>query len=129
MNLFDRIISSRWGWALKGLPSLSRVNALFKIRRYTMTTAERCRNLWDLCQVICSKNVSGSLVECGVWRGGSAAMMALAMRHAGQSRSLHLFDSFEGLPEPGDKDGDMAIAYSGGRGSGALTSVHKCEAG
>ena len=94
-----------------------------------MTTPERCRNLWDLCQTILTNKIPGSFVECGVWRGGSAATMALAMRHFGETRPLHLFDSFEGLPEPGDKDGDMAVAYSGGRSSGALDSIHQCEAG
>ena len=129
MNLFTRILTSRWGWALKGFPSLKRAAALFRVRRHTMTSPERCRNLWDLCQVVAVKNVPGCLVECGVWRGGSAGLMTLAMRHAGQTRPLHLFDSFEGLPEPGDKDGEIAVAYSGGKGSGALKSVHKCEAG
>ena len=128
MNLFDKFATSRWVWALKGLPSLNRAVALFKVRRFTMTTPERCRNLWDLCLEMLARQVPGSFVECGVWKGGSAAIMGLAMRHARQTRPLHLFDSFEGLPEPGDKDGDMAVAYSGGRAAGALDSIHQCEA-
>lgn len=54
--------------------------------------------------------------------------MGLALRAAGESRPLHLFDSFEGLPEPSEKDGAAAIAYSGGKSSGALTSIRACEA-
>jgi hypothetical protein len=41
--------------------------------------------------------------------------MALAIKHARQERHLHLFDSFEGLPEPAEKDGEHAAIYSGGR--------------
>jgi len=73
--------------------------------------------------------VPGSFVECGVWKGGSSAIMALAMKDAGQHRPLHLFDSFEGLPEPGEKDGDQAAAYSGGRKEGKLSSINLCRAG
>lgn len=44
-------------------------------------------------------------------------------------RKLHLFDSFEGLPEPREEDGEKAANYSGGVSSGQLKSVHQCEAG
>lgn len=40
----------------------------------------------------------------------------------------HLFDSFEGLPEPGLKDGNDAFKYGGGFCSGNLVSVKKCVA-
>lgn len=45
-----------------------------------------------------------------------------------ETRKLHLFDSFEGLPQPTIKDGISAAQYSGGVNSGELVSVHKCEA-
>ena len=94
-----------------------------------MTNPVRCRTLWDQsCQVL-HADIPGSFVECGVWRGGSAAVMALAIRHCGQARDLHLFDSFEGLPEPTEKDGSVAKEYSGGRASGSLKSVDQCKAG
>jgi len=49
----------------------------------------------------------GAFVECGVWAGGSAGMMSLADRE----RHLWLFDSWQGLPEPGEGD----ISYQGHR--------------
>ncbi|MBF9031613.1 hypothetical protein HKCCE3408_14520 [Rhodobacterales bacterium HKCCE3408] len=43
-----------------------------------------------------------SIVECGTWRGG----MSLGMLEAvPDCRAFHMFDSFEGLPVPGDRDG------------------------
>jgi O-methyltransferase len=129
MSLFERAIRSRWMWALKGLPSPARVQAMFVARPYTMTLPERGRMLWDLCGDVFTRQVPGCLVECGVWRGGSAAIMGLAARHAGEQRLLHLFDSFEGLPQPDERDGTKAAAYSSGQASGALTSIHQCEAG
>ncbi len=125
----QRILKSRWIWGLKGLPIFARAMALFRARRYTMTSPERCRLLWDQsCQVL-RKNIPGCFVECGVWRGGSSAIMGLASRHLGQKRDLHLFDSFEGLPEPTKIDGEAAKSYSSGRAAGELKSVDQCKAG
>lgn len=56
-------------------------------------------------------------------------MMALAARSCGQNRTLHLFDSFEGLPEPTKIDGKTAADYSSGRDGGRLLSVGQCVAG
>jgi O-methyltransferase len=114
---------------VKGLPDLARARAMFRIKRYTMTSPERCKALWDQCQSVLARPVPGCFVECGVWRGGSAALMGLALRHAGQDRALHLFDSFEGLPEPTAIDESAAAEYSGDRASGKLVSVGKCQAG
>jgi predicted O-methyltransferase YrrM len=74
-------------------------------------------------------NVPGCFVECGVWKGGSSAIMALAIRNARQERHLHLFDSFEGLPEPTEKDGKSAGIYSNGRIQGKLATLNQCQAG
>jgi hypothetical protein len=49
--------------------------------------------------------VPGNFVEMGVAKGGCAALMgAVAFEMVAFSRSLWLFDSFEGLPEPTVKD-------------------------
>jgi len=128
-NLLDRITTSRWIWFLKGLPVLPRAAAMFKAKRYTMTTPARCRHLWNACTEVLDSNIPGSFAECGVWKGGSSAIMALAIKNARQQRHLHLFDSFEGLPEPTDKDGKSAITYSGGRNQGKLKTVNQCVAG
>jgi O-methyltransferase len=128
MSLIRKLASNRWVWALHGLPSLARAHTLFSARPYTMTSSQRCRDLWDVCHRVFARQVPGSLVECGVWRGGSAAIMGRAAQHAQERRHLHLFDSFEGLPEPDERDGEHAIAYSAGRRTGALTSISKCEA-
>jgi O-methyltransferase len=44
-----------------------------------------------------SPDVKGDLVECGTWKGGSAANLSLICRLTG--RKLKIFDSFQGLPE------------------------------
>jgi predicted O-methyltransferase YrrM len=47
----------------------------------------------------------GAFVECGVFRGGSAMalMMALRFRHC-NDRDFYLYDTFAGMPVPTEKD-------------------------
>jgi len=93
-----------------------------------MTSTARCRSLWDVCQKIIKQKIPGAFVECGVWRGGSALIMGLVARRHDPVRPLHLFDSFEGLPEPGAEDGARALEYSEGNAGGKLVSIAKCDA-
>ena len=129
INPINKFKTSRWNWFLKGLPVLPRASAMFKAKQYTMTTPARCRHLWDASKQVLEKKTPGAFVECGVWKGGSSAIMALAMKGSGQERPLHLFDSFEGLPEPTKEDGESAAIYSGGRNQGKLLTVNQCRAG
>lgn len=43
------------------------------------------------------RQLDGCVVEAGCYKGASAAKLSLVAAH--QNRKLHLFDSFEGLPE------------------------------
>ena len=52
--------------------------------------------------------VRGAIVECGVWRGGMSAALAMTL---GPERVYWLFDSFEGLPEAQPIDGPSAAAW------------------
>lgn len=50
--------------------------------------------------VVATCDVPGALAEVGVFRGGTARVIC----EAKGERTLHLFDTFEGLPEPGTMD-------------------------
>src|ERR1039457_1537932 len=56
---------------------------------------------------MCS-DVTGCVVECGVWRGGMVAAISEVL---GNGREYYLFDSFEGLPEAKAVDGLAAQAW------------------
>ena len=47
----------------------------------------------------------GDVAECGVYRGGSAYLMAKELARQAPGKHLHLFDSFAGLSQPGAHDG------------------------
>ncbi len=78
------------------------------IPKYTKVSVNRLINLHHLVQKVNKLNLPGDIVECGVWNGGSAAIMGAASRddeNRGGTRDLWLFDSFCGLPPPSDRDG------------------------
>ena len=62
----------------------------------------------------------GCVVECGTWKGGSAANLSLVCEIVG--RRLLIFDSFEGLPE-GDPRDNEAKCYQKGDYAGSLDEV------
>jgi hypothetical protein len=71
----------------------------------TMTGHEKVHGLVIACRYLARHRVPGAIVECGVWRGGSMQAAALTLLEAGESdRELHLFDTFEGMPPPGEHD-------------------------
>jgi hypothetical protein len=86
---------------------------------------------WELLlmssEILASKS-SGVVVECGCFKGGSTATLSVACRKAG--RTLHVFDSFCGLPEPTNGDRSHTVLsdseihrYRKGAFSGSLETV------
>ena len=62
------------------------------------------------------RDVPGTFVECGVWKGGCSLAMLLAQRVAfGRVvRPVHMLDSFQGLPPVGERDGPLAHNWQAG---------------
>jgi O-methyltransferase len=90
-----------------------------KVKDNTMTSPERIYSLIEAVQYIGKNRIPGAIVECGVWKGGS--MMAVAETLQAQkdtSRELFLYDTFEGMSEPGEMD----KTWSGDPASNLLNS-------
>ena len=64
--------------------------------------------------------VEGYILECGTWKGGSAANLSLVCKITG--RKLLIYDSFEGLPE-GEEGDREAPLYQKGEYAGTLDEV------
>ena len=72
---------------------------------HTMTSTEKLAALVEATRYVVHHRVPGEIVECGVWRGGSMQAVALTLLELGSAdRELHLFDTFEGMPPPSEKD-------------------------
>jgi O-methyltransferase len=76
-----------------------------RVAHCTMTSFERVRVLIESMEYIGANNLPGSIVECGVWKGGSMMAAALALLELGvNNRLLYLYDTFAGMPKPGCHD-------------------------
>ncbi len=72
---------------------------------YTMTGAARLQALTDAVRYCVARDVPGAFAECGVWRGGSVLAILLVLLELGRTdRDVWLYDTFEGMTEPTDRD-------------------------
>ena len=72
---------------------------------FTMVDQMKCYNLYLATKYVLEAGVPGSLVECGVWKGGCAMLMALTtLARGGSSRDIYLYDTYAGMAEPDAKD-------------------------
>ncbi len=84
-------------------------------RPFTMTSVERMLAVYRAVEYVVRYDIPGDFVECGVWAGGISMVAAHSLQHFGDtSRSVYLYDTFEGMSEPTEKDvrhnGELAMA-------------------
>lgn len=76
-----------------------------EIGQYTMTSPLRVEALLKAVRYTIERGTPGAFVECGVWRGGSVLAMILQLLSLGVTdRDIFLYDTFEGMTEPTEKD-------------------------
>lgn len=81
------------------------IGIITNVRAYTMTSAERLFAFHEAVKYIHKNNVQGSIVECGVWKGGSMMAALSTLKNVGDiSREAYLYDTFEGMSEPDAND-------------------------
>lgn len=72
---------------------------------FTMTSVERILALIHATRYVTENGIKGDIVECGVWRGGSMMVVAHVLQRLGDTtRKLYLYDTFEGMPAPSERD-------------------------
>lgn len=92
--------------------NLRRTASIFRVLPNTMLSGPRLINAYDAMETIEREGIDGAVVECGVWAGGSIGLMAcVSKRHGNRGRVFHLFDSFEGLPQPSTEDVDVVNGF------------------
>lgn len=98
--------------------------AIRKVRPFTMTSPERIVSLLHSVQYVLDNKIEGSIVECGVWKGGSMMAAALALIELQRyDKDLYLFDTFDGMSSATDED----ISICGDRAKELLKSTKKTE--
>jgi O-methyltransferase len=83
-----------------------RASALIRrVTPRTMTSPVKLFSLVQSIRYVVAAGVAGDVVECGVWRGGSMQAVAWTLLEENAAdRDLYLFDTFEGMPPPGEND-------------------------
>src|SRR5260370_20800514 len=76
-----------------------------------MRGPEPIQNLSRLAQRIEDEQIPGDVIECGVYKGGSAAIFARLATHSRLPRTVWLFDSFQGMPPATAADGPEAASW------------------
>jgi O-methyltransferase len=106
------------------LPAAS-VRLFRAVEPYTMTSPEAVHALETAVRYTVGRGIPGAVVECGVWRGGSMLAVARTLLDLGRSDvHLHLFDTFDGMPPPGEKD----VRWTGESAGDLLSTVSGWEA-
>jgi hypothetical protein len=92
------------------------------VEGYCASSPERMVGLMNAIKYISENKIAGSIVECGVWRGGSmmvAAKTLLNLHDA--SRDIYLFDTYEGMSEPTSED----VMFDGQKASELLAGSER----
>jgi O-methyltransferase len=83
--------------------------ALASIEGFTLVDKYRCFELWKLIEQV-AKLKTGSIIEIGVWRGGTGGLIAKQAKNCGIEDRVFLCDTFSGVVKAGVKD----TTYKGG---------------
>lgn len=92
-------------------------------RNHTMTSKEVMFSTYQAARYVALRGIAGDVVECGVWRGGSALLAALTVRELAPApkakswfgkkaseaagRKFWLYDTYEGMTPPTEVDIDL----------------------
>ena len=84
------------------------IKVIDRVTPFTMTSPDRIFSLIQATRYVAKAGIPGSIVEAGVWRGGSAMAAAIELiTHGDTSRDIYLYDTYEGMSEPGKEDVDF----------------------
>jgi O-methyltransferase len=79
------------------------------VRPFTLTGVDRLAALVGAVGYLTENGFAGDIAECGVWRGGSMMAIASTLLALGdRTRTLYLYDTFEGMSPPTEQDKNLA---------------------
>lgn len=87
------------------------------IRQNTLVDVWRCHELWSLLGEL--RDVPGAILEVGVWRGGTGALLAARADRLGLDETIYLCDTWRGVAKTGDVD----IYYRDGKHDDASREI------
>jgi O-methyltransferase len=73
-----------------------------EVRKNTLVDVWRCHELWSLLGEL--RDVPGAVLEVGVWRGGTGALLAARAADVDIDDGVYLCDTWEGVVKTGEVD-------------------------
>ena len=110
--LYSRHLVSDTLFATRG--DLTRTKLVHSVMPYSLVGSSGLEATYDAATDVIAQGVPGDFIECGVAQGGCSALMALVAKMDPRGRRMWLFDSFQGLPDPTEKDFDAGKQLTGG---------------
>src|SRR5438876_11027662 len=99
-------------WTLRDLSDGDKA-IITKAKPFTMTSVERMAAVIAAIDHIVAKGIPGDIAECGVWRGGSVRVAAMASgSRSDGTRPSHPSDTFEGMTEASADDRHVDSIYA-----------------
>lgn len=117
-----RLTAQRLSAAITARPPDRRI---WSVGRGALNDDAALETLYRSAADVADRRVPGDVVECGVYNGGSVATIARAL-HNGR-RTFWLYDSFQGMPPAGDRDGPFARALPPGECLGTEPTARRAR--
>lgn len=76
---------------LKDFLNLPKIKLILAVKPYTMLDYRRLAKLYEIAVYLEKERIDGGFVECGVWNGGSAAIMARVTERALDTSGFLMF--------------------------------------
>ena len=90
-----------------------RLSLCAEVQPYTLTSRERIVTLADAVEYVVRRGIPGDFVECGVWMGGSAMVIAKTLVRLGvRDRGIWLYDTFGAMPDPDESARELDLDFA-----------------
>jgi ADP-heptose:LPS heptosyltransferase len=104
------------------------LKALEQCELNSLLDSRRILAVLELVKLAASQS-DGEVIEMGVYRGGSAAAIGWMLRRAGLERTVHLFDTFGGMPATGELDTHEEFDFSDTSATAVAESLNRVVSG
>jgi len=96
-----------------------------RVRDFTMISDMNLYAAFNAVRYVVRAGIPGDVVECGVWKGGAAALMSSTALHyeACVRRTIWLYDTFTGMTQPSDTDIRHTVPRSARSGAACQVGV------
>jgi len=91
-------------WLLGDREGFEMYRTVHRAMQFSLVGSSGLEATYKAAAELLQDGMEGALVECGVAEGGCSALMATVAAKQNEPRTTWLCDSFEGLPDPTEKD-------------------------